>query len=85
MSPIKFEECNFTFLKPEDMTDEECGSLEVCRCTDHHGFPVIISCWNLTQEEIDEVQQTGKIWLTVTGESMNPVNLQVERPKFKYE
>lgn len=83
MTPIKFEECNFTFLKPEEMTDEECGSLPVCRCQDGHGYPVIISCWNLTQDEIDLIKETGKIWLTVTGVSMNPVSLQVERPQFK--
>ena len=80
MTPIEFPQCNFTFLKPEEMTDDECGSLPVCRTKDGFGYPVIVSCWQLTPEELKEIADTGKIWLPITGASMTPVRLHIDTP-----
>jgi hypothetical protein len=44
------------------------------------GVPVVISCWKLTQEEVQTLISTGRIWLTVVGKSMPPVSVSVHSP-----
>lgn len=80
MNPIKFPESNFTFTKPEDMTDEQCSSLAVCKATDSEGKPVIISCWQLTPEDMVKIQETGVVWLTIVGHGMPPVSVHSNSP-----
>jgi hypothetical protein len=85
MLPTTFKESNFTFLKPADMTDEQCSSLPVWRgptAPDETGaqFPVIISCWKFSPEDLEEIQKTGHIWLSITGNGMPPVALFTEHP-----
>ena len=41
--------------------------------------PVVISCWKLTKEELDLINKTGRVYLTVLGETMPPVALDVEK------
>lgn len=60
---IDFEGRNIVFIKPEGMTDEECGSL--LAFTDGQQ---VISCWKLSEEELEEVKKTGVIWLSVWGQ-----------------
>lgn len=78
MLPVKFKESNFTFNKPQEMTDEQCMSLPVFKGTDVEGMPVIISCWQLSKEDLEELAKTGQIWLTITGHGMPPVSLRTE-------
>ena len=83
MIPTHFKEENFTFTKPESMDDNECGPLPVHKGEDTDGYPVIISSWQLTPEEMEEIKTTGKVWLVITGTRMPPVNIRVATP-FKY-
>jgi Zn-finger protein len=79
MTPVQFPEQNIVLSKPESMTDEECSSLPV-----HTDGKVCISCWELTDEEISELQKTKKLWLQVySGQSQPPVLPQVEYPFIK--
>lgn len=80
MLPIQFDQANFTFTKPQSMTDEQCGDLPVCKTRDSSGFPVIVSCWRFNKEDLEEIQRTGVIYLTITGVGMPPVSLQTENP-----
>ncbi len=76
MKPIDFPESNKNLLKPEGMTDEECGSLPVL--TDGQ---VCVSCWELSEEEKKQLLETGKIWLMVySGQTQPPVCLTTEKP-----
>lgn len=75
MIPIEFKEQNKIFHKPADMTDEECQSLNVWQGKDQAGFPNIISCWKLTEEELKTVNETGVVWLTIVGNGMPPVSV----------
>jgi hypothetical protein len=43
-------------------------------------MPVVISCWKVTQEELEEIQRTGRVWLMVYGVTMPPVVLCGVRP-----
>jgi hypothetical protein len=85
MLPTDFAERNFVFSKPTDMTDEQCSDLPVWKGDapiDGAGntMPVIISRWQLSKEDLEEIQRTGCIWLSITGRGMPPVYLQTESP-----
>lgn len=62
------------------MTDEQCMELPVFKGKDASGFPVIISRWQLSKEDLDEIQKTGAVYLVVVGEGTPPVSLHVESP-----
>ena len=75
--PVDFEESNAVLTKPEDMTEEECGDLPICRVQDGR----IISCWELTDDELMEILQTKRVWLSVwSGATQPPVCVQGETP-----
>ena len=60
-----------------DMTEEECGDLPICRVQDGR----IISCWELTDDELMEILQTKRVWLSVwSGATQPPVCVQGETP-----
>jgi hypothetical protein len=85
MLPVSFPENNFVFTKPQGMTDEQCSDLPVWRGNvpvDEAGtmFPAIISCWQLSKEDIEEIQKTGRIWLSITATGMPPVSVFAENP-----
>ncbi len=83
MPAVDFPEANFTFSKPSDMTDEQCMPLQVWRGLDANGYPLIISKWTLSAEDLAEIQKTGSIYLIITGTGMPPVSLSVETPFIK--
>lgn len=79
MQPIEFPEQNKVFKAPEGM--DNCSDLPVCECIDFNfNTPVIISKWKLTPEELQKVNETGEIWLSVVGQGMPPVCLMVDYP-----
>lgn len=75
MKPAKFKEVNLTYTRPENMTDEECGSLPV-----HQHERGIISCWKLSFCERVKVIFTGRVWLDVAATRQPPVWLGVNAP-----
>lgn len=80
MLPTTFSESNFTFTKPQSMTDEQCMDLPVFKGVDQDGFPIIISCWKFSKEDLEEIQRTGHIFLSISGQGMPPVGLFTENP-----
>lgn len=80
---LDFPEANFTFSKPKDMTDEQCAPLQVWKGHDGSGFPVIISKWSLSAEDLEEIKKTGSVYLMIVGQGMPPVSLYVETPFVK--
>jgi hypothetical protein len=80
MLPTSFPEQNFVYSKPSSMTDEQCMDLNVWRGKTSDNFPAIISCWKLSKEDLEEIQRTGVIWLSITGNGMPPVSLFTENP-----
>lgn len=67
LKPIKFEEANKNLLKPDSMTDEECGSLLV-----YSDGLQCVSCWGLTLRQRLAVLLHGRIWLAVLGGTTHP-------------
>lgn len=85
MLPVTFDKANFTFGKPASMTDEQCASLHVWKgeCpVDGNGtmMPVIISKWQPSKEDIEEINNGGAVYLSITGHGMPPVSLFTENP-----
>lgn len=79
-TPTDFPQANFTFTTPVNMTKEQCGDLPVYKGIDTHGSPIIISCWQLSPEELEAIKTTGKVYLTVVGEGTPPIGIQVLPP-----
>ncbi len=80
MLPTDFPEANFTFTKPESMTDEECSDLRVFKGSYHDGTPVIISKWQPSKEDIEAINRGEGIFLLITGLGMPPVSIFTENP-----
>lgn len=80
MTPINFPEANFTFTKPEGWTDEQCSELKVCKTTDGNQMPVIISKWQLSAEDLKEINKTQSVYLMVVGSTQPPVSLHALSP-----
>lgn len=80
MEPCSFDESNSVLSRPPDMTDEECGPLCTLRGFTPGNQPCVISCWKATQEELDEIKRTGRVWLCVLGVTMPPVIVSGTKP-----
>lgn len=73
MIPSSFDESNTYLSAPNGMPD--CLPLSCYIGNDDTKHPVIISCFKLTKEELEEINKTGRVWLTVAGQTMPPVVL----------
>lgn len=80
MISASFDESNHVLGRPVDMTDDECDPLSVAIVQFADGIPGVVSCWKLTQDEVDEFTRTGRIWLTVLGATMPPVSVSAINP-----
>lgn len=80
MISASFSQSNAALSKPADMPVDECHALSVWRGRQNNGLPIVVSCWKLTQEELEEFQRTGRIWLIVAGVTMPPVSLTAQFP-----
>lgn len=80
MKPIHFEFENTNITKPEGWTDEQCVPLPAYTGKDTEGNDVIISCWELTDEEFEQLSKTRKVWLGVMGKQTPPAWLAVQSP-----
>lgn len=63
MIPTSFDKDNSV----ADCGDPDSIPLSVCATQDKVGRDVIISCWKFTEDEISELQETGRVWLIIGG------------------
>lgn len=80
IKPISFAQANRKFGPPEGMTEEQCGELHAFVGADPNGVPVIISCFELSDEDIETLKKTKVLWLWVFGQGMPPVAITSEKP-----
>jgi hypothetical protein len=79
MKPIVFTQVNRTLTRPQNMTDDECGPIQV-----YSDGQQCVSCWRPTFRERLSVLLFGKVWLFVwSGETQPPVALAGVRSPFK--
>ena len=79
MNEAKIKEANKDLLKPEGMTDEECGSLPV-----FSDGQQCISCWKMSWKQRFSALFRGKVWLGVmSGHTQPPVWVQCYKTPFE--
>lgn len=83
--PTSFAESNHILDLPEGMSQDDCFSLCVLKGETREGIPFVISCWKLTQVELDEVNRTGRIWLGICGRTMAPAFVAGIKPNIEVE
>jgi hypothetical protein len=76
MKPIEFPEANKVLIHPPGMTEEECGDLHVHQTDDGK----MISCWELSEEELAAINKTKRVWLWVWGATQPPVAIDGANP-----
>ncbi len=77
MKPVKFKGMNAKFIAPQGMTVDECADLPAYRSDDP---PMIVSCWELTEDERIDIANKGRLFLGVMGTAMPPVWIAADNP-----
>ena len=72
--PIYFEQSTRRLGPPANMTEEQCDDLYIVD-VDWSGFPAMVSCWELSSEEIAEITRTGRLWVAVIGQNHPPIGI----------
>ena len=90
---IDFTDRNDFIGKPKEMTDNQVYALPVCRLITHipgptaadpsERVPAHVSCWKLTEEEIEEIKRTGVVYLKVIGHGMVPLSIHGKKPIYR--
>jgi hypothetical protein len=70
--PASFPESNEYLSRPAGL-ENAVDPLSVACVSVGEGVEAIISCWKFSQEELDEVNRTGRVWLGVLGLDHPPV------------
>lgn len=61
-------------------TADGCDPLPVL-ATNCDGYPGRLTCWELTTDELETIQQTGRIWMHTLGAAVIPVSLSIDDPR----
>lgn len=77
MKPINFEGSNIKYTKPESWDDEDCGDLPAYKANDKKLGPFIMSCWELSDEELQDIIKSKRVWLNIHSSVMIPVSISV--------
>lgn len=64
MTPVDFLEAMRSLGAPKGMS--ECDPLPVADRT-VNGLPCVVSCWELTDDELAQVVATKRVWLAVVS------------------
>lgn len=72
MIAASFPQSNVVYDKPLNMSRDDCEALSVFKGKDANGVDVIISCWKPTQEELDEILATKRVWCWHFGNHLQP-------------
>ena len=80
MKPVQTETCNSVY------TLEGCQDLPVTKYIHSNSKEEgVESCWELTPDEIKQIQETGKVYLYIQGNVVPPVLLTTESMLFFQE
>lgn len=78
MTPIQFPEANVIFAKDQP----EYQPLPALRVGDENG--TVVTCWKLSPEELQKINETGEMWLGVYSfnKPLVPLLLSVHKTDF---
>lgn len=76
MQPLKFDTANVVFAANQPEYEPLPAEYRGGKSGE------ILTCWELSPDELKRIQETGKIWLAVLtfGQPLQPVYLSVEKP-----
>ena len=82
MKPAPFPQKTVTLTAPSDMTEEECGGLDVYR---NPGEGFTLSSWRPSLRERLSILWHGRVWVWVHygGVTQPPLSLMGQRSPFK--
>lgn len=82
---IDFPERNDWIGKPENLSNNQCYALPISRIITQipgvmeksQSQPVLahVSCWQLSEEELEEVKRTGKVYVRIIGVTLFPMTV----------
>ena len=75
---LNFKQANTVFNAPEGSND--IAPLKAFVGTSREGYPLIISKWNLSKEDIETINAGGSIYLCMYSHNLPPVLLTTENP-----
>jgi hypothetical protein len=80
MVPVAFDEENAILDVPAQLASQyEPLPIYFSPAEGNH-LPMIVSCWKITKEELEEIQRTGRIWVVAVGNTMQPLKLMGDNP-----
>lgn len=79
MKSLHFDEANNVFVAPKGM-EESVFDLHVYKENTDDGVPIILSCWEPSEEEIQYILEHKKVWLWIYGVGMPPVSVDGRYP-----
>jgi len=80
MEPASFPEANQVFDKPDGWSRDECGAIDTFLGKDQFNRPIIVTCWKLTKDEVEELLETGRVWVYHWGTGLQPHSLTAHSP-----
>ena len=77
MKPIEFEGSNVVYGENQP----EYQPLPALKRKGNSGE--IVTCWELSPDELKQIQETGKIWVSMLtfGQPLQPVLVSVDKPE----
>ena len=79
MNPINFPEANHTLAAPAGM-EKSVLPLPICLFQYTDEFHSVISCWELSDAEREEVAHTGRVYVLVHGITHPPIRVDGIKP-----
>lgn len=80
MEACSFAQENCIFGPPRGVSSEDCETISAWRGPPDSDEKVVVTCWKVTKEELEEIQRTGRVYLIVQGSRMPPVCLLGHSP-----
>lgn len=84
MKAIDFPESNFTYTVPQelpnDVDPESFYDLHCYKGVTADGLPLVLSCWEFTDEDIEFIVKNRKIWQMTYATRIAPMTLLCEHP-----
>lgn len=79
MQPVQFPEADTLLGRPPGTPDEDCSPAPIARGVmpgpSGEPYPVVITCWQFTEEERAAIAAGGPVYLHCIGYTMPPVVL----------
>jgi hypothetical protein len=76
MKPIKTGNSNSILRAPEG--DENVNDLPITRLEFPNGVQAVESCWEISEEELEIIKTTGKIYFLAVGDTHPPILLSAK-------